>query len=162
MTIRAMIDEPNAFIVELSGSLSFRQTVDVVGWFNGLSEGARKHYVDLNKENEQGYATWEMPFAYLCNFLWEGLEIDGALGPASADSLDVDIDDIQGRFVKRPDKPAYVSPKQVPEDFDLLLARVPWLATAHRIIERGTDELTEEEVADLARVPGPNDTPLEF
>ena len=159
--VRDRISNPDAFIVEFDGTITFSQVIDIVAWYEGFTEAGQKDYIRFGTENDEGYAFWEMPFVYATNTLWHNVEVDGgfAFGPA-VDAMRVDVDNIDDRIVKRPGAPAYAKPRTTPEDCAALLERVPWLKNAHRVFEGLDEELTEEDLADLARIPGINDDPL--
>ena len=153
------IDEPERFILEINGSLAFDQKIDAFGWFTGFSDGERADYNRFATENKNDYETWELPFGYIATTVWENVYVEGELTRAAAPAR-VDVHEVDVSIIKRPGQPSFTKPKVTPEDFDALLERVSWLKTLHRTLDGLSDEPTAEELADLARIPGPLDTPL--
>lgn len=142
-------------IVRVEAEVRVEQLVDLPAYFQDLSEGERKSYRLFAQQNDEGYAEWELPVAYLTQGFYETLEVNlPFLSSDVADFEHVDIDNVETYTAAR--KGSFVSSRFTPEDFDLLRAQVHWLDTVHRVLN-DEDEASEE---DLARIPGPNDIPL--
>jgi len=150
--------------VEIAFEVLARASVDLVTYFRDLREQGRKEYAEFTRsdEDEDGYEDWERPMSFLTRAGDE--EFDGiSLVPHRVFSQqgmpqpireNVEVDRQEFRVRTRDGKSAYSSDWSE-EDFDALRAHVPWLDKFHQTLN---DEVDEE---DLARTPGPNDTPLE-
>lgn len=107
--------------------------VDLVTYFNGLTALERVQYWDIDL---QGCEEWERPRCYIHEHLieaTEGINIPQVAGMTDSGD-DIEVDDY-GR-AKR-------------DEYDALLAQVPWL---------DPDNKPTEE--DVSRLPGPLDKPL--
>ena len=146
--------------VEVSVEVRAEARVDIIRYFTMLGEHGRKAYVSDELDNDE-YESWERPLL----FLTSGIDADcltvvphrpfaGRHEPQPVREQ-VDVDDQRTAVTVREGRVAYRRDWSE-EDFETLRAAVPWLDWAHAKLDEERDE------EDLAREPGPLDTPLEF
>lgn len=152
--------------VEVSFKIEARATVDLTRYFNGLSDGARKQYAEFDLDGEGYYAEpWERPMAWLVR---DDDDVAGSIsvvphrvfgerGQPQPIREEVDVDEVEARVKTRPGVRAY-NQDWTQEDMETLRFHVPWLNKVHELLEEGDGDIDPEE---LARIPGPLDTPLE-
>lgn len=145
--------------VEVRVEVRAEARVDIITYFTMLSEAGRKAYTkDLPSEEE--YEPWERPMLFLTSDL--DVEMITLIpyrpftdrGEPQPVRESVDTDDVRTMITTREGRTAH-NYDWTEEDFNTLRAAVPWLDKVHVKLN---EELSEE---DLARTPGPLDTPLE-
>lgn len=147
--------------VEIRFEVQIEARVDLVRYFERLTPAQQRSYkeTDLDDYDEE----WERPIAFLASGLDDDFGIvdvvpfrpfpeRGSRAPQIV-RQSVDVEPERERVTIREGKSAY-DRDWTEEDFRALRARVGWLDQMHALLE-----LEDEE--DLARRPGPLDTPLE-
>lgn len=138
-------------LVRVQQVLTVTTEIDVAGWFAGFTATQRAAYwaTDVASPETGGEcAAWERPYAYLTGHAAEATDV---LEPMLGDCALATVDETgyEDRVSWRGGEPAGLNRYWTEADYDTLVAQVPWLAPEA--------ELT---AAELARVPGPLDTPL--
>lgn len=156
--------EPDPTTPQLKGRLTYEleveQDINILAYFQNLDEAGRRRYRDLDAHSLEA---WERPAAFLDSqddepkaenpLPW----VEGAI---SHEMVEVVSSLLRVRLRTGSTSFIYsgMESEWREEDFETLRANVPWLDQFHTDLEgKAEDELAEDE----ARVPGPNDMPLE-
>jgi hypothetical protein len=149
-------------VVEMGIEVKVEQKIDLLAYYSELSERDQQTYAKFLLSNEQGYEPWECPMAFLWPHDGEpdfgyGQGIPLVLDEGVVDPEHVDIDDWNSRVVMREGDVNHVWSEFDADDCQYLLDRIPWMKRLHEAV--GEDDDPDE--AELARIPGPLDTPME-
>lgn len=150
-------------LVEVTAEWRVETTVDLVSYFNGLTEADCAEYIVAEASGvEDGYAQWEFPMR------WIGPQDgDGPGGWLNYHKAivreDVDLDNVGSHVRERigyEGRTGNLGASWTEQDYHDLCDHVPWMSV-HRtaLAESGDGALSPE---DLARIPGPRDVPLSF
>lgn len=148
-------------LVELTATWRVEMTVDAVSYFAGMTEAEQNDYkVTYEQDKDDGWSEWEFPMKWLSPEEGDG-PMGGWLNHTSAITReDVDLDDSDEHVRERigyEGRTGTLGYGWTEQDYHDLCDNVPWL-DAHRLSLDDEGEGLSPE--DIARVPGPYDSPM--